>query len=495
VTLDPRKIPYDSLWKLLPHTFAKRASLGSWIPGPPHEMISQEIAEGVGRGNARIVFHMPPGHGKSTLISKWVPLWLWELFPDRRIGFSTYADAYAAYWGEKVIDETRRSHFVSMRPRGANPSTKNFLTAGGGEWFAKGAGGGTMGRRYNDLIIDDPIPDADAAFSHAHRRSLVNWYEGVAERGLEPGGNVFLLMQRWGENDFAAYLISRGFRYVCLPALAEAADPSRGIGPDPLGRKPGEALWPQRWPRDVLEAMRDGDPKTGRRPKADYFWSSQYQGRPTPLKGRVIDVSWLRSYDCIPGRIDEVAIFADMNVKEEKGVSYEGQKNDFTVYQAWARCGADLFLLPGWDRFVGGFTEQLERFAKFCKNHPKALLKGIENKANGPALQNVLQHKIPGIVLVEPRGGKVQRVMAAEPMLKAGNVHVPSRALEPRIKEFIDECRSFPGGSHDDQVDTMSLALSQFEDKMATAQDLPTVLPTGFSKAEMGGPWQDDDEF
>ena len=70
-----------------------------------------------------------------------------------------------------------------------------------------------------------------------------------------------------------------------------------------------------------------------------------------------------------------------------------------------------------------------------------------------------LEDKIPGLIGVNPEGGKVARATAVTPLIEAGNVWLPHPALFPWVHGFLVECRSFPKGKKDDQVDQMTQAL------------------------------------
>ena len=64
-----------------------------------------------------------------------------------------------------------------------------------------------------------------------------------------------------------------------LPAVAE--EPSEDYpDPDPLGRAPGEALWPSDWPRQALDRIR-----ANTTPPRNWF--ALYQQRPTPDEGEM----------------------------------------------------------------------------------------------------------------------------------------------------------------------------------------------------------------
>ncbi len=86
----------------------------------------------------------------------------------------------------------------------------------------------------------------------------------------------------------------------------------------------------------------------------------------------------------------------------------------------------------------------------------------IEDKANGAAVIDLLQKKIPGLVAVDPRGGKIARAQAVEALWEAGNVWIPDPSLAPWVQDFVEELVGFSGdpGKNDDQVDAMTQALT-----------------------------------
>ncbi|NIM50410.1 MAG: phage terminase large subunit, partial [Gemmatimonadales bacterium] len=95
----------------------------------------------------------------------------------------------------------------------------------------------------------------------------------------------------------------------------------------------------------------------------------------------------------------------------------------------------------------------------------------VEDKANGPAILSALRNTVRGMLPVEPRGSKEARAAAVQPFVAAGNVYLPHPTRLPWVSEFIAEARSFPLGTHDDQVDAFSQALSH--------QWLTASAPTG----------------
>ena len=151
--------------------------------------------------------------------------------------------------------------------------------------------------------------------------------------------------------------------------------------------------------------------------------------------------------------MDEVLISADLTFKG-------GKKSDRVAIGVWGRRGAHAWLLDQvCDRL--DFTASVRAFVMLCERWPQAVLKLVEDAANGPALMSMLGQRVPGIIPVKPSAGKVQRLLAAAPLIEAGNVHVPSEQLAPWVGDYIEEHAGFPNASHDDQVDQTSQALDR----------------------------------
>jgi predicted phage terminase large subunit-like protein len=104
-------------------------------------------------------------------------------------------------------------------------------------------------------------------------------------------------------------------------------------------------------------------------------------------------------------------------------------------------------------------------FAAFCVKWSKppyiARKKVIEDKANGPAIEDDLKSIISGIILYDPKGeSKQTRLEAAAVYVQSGNIYLPDPCLgKPWVNDFVEEVTVFPNGANDDQVDTFSQAI------------------------------------
>ena len=85
----------------------------------------------------------------------------------------------------------------------------------------------------------------------------------------------------------------------------------------------------------------------------------------------------------------------------------------------------------------------------------------MEDKANGAAVIQELGHDVPGLIAVNPEGGKMARAQAVSPQVESGNVYLPHPALVSWVDDLIEEAAAFPHGRNDDQVDAMTQALNR----------------------------------
>ena len=208
---------------------------------------------------------------------------------------------------------------------------------------------------------------------------------------LHAGGAVIIILTRWHEDDLAARLLNpeygkvEDWDIISLPAVCE--DPAT----DPLGRELGEALWPaggydEAWAAQQKETV------------GTYAWSSLYMQTPTPSSGGMFKREWWKRWAALPSGLHDFIQSWDCTFKDKDG-------SDFVVGQVWARKGADRYLL---DQVRGrmSFTETLDAMRGLSSKWPQTTRKLVEDKANGTAVIDVLKKEIPGIIPVEPFGGK-----------------------------------------------------------------------------------------
>jgi hypothetical protein len=258
-----------------PATFGYIVTDGKFTLARHVNYISDRIAAGIERGGYRGIVCAPPRHAKSTEISQMTPAWFLSRHPDKRVILMAYGDDFAATWGRKVRDTLVEAHANGYTrtqiERAGDAATDEWNTTAGGGMKTAGIMGGVLGRGANLLLLDDPVKNSAEAYSPTYQERMRDIYQSTASTRLEPGASVIVTMQRWPAYDFVSWLIDQGkegreqWDLISLPAVAGADDP--------LGRVPGEALWPERYTVTDLDRIRLSleDPA---------FWLSQWQQSP-----------------------------------------------------------------------------------------------------------------------------------------------------------------------------------------------------------------------
>jgi hypothetical protein len=243
-------------WRATPDVFGhtvdvangKRAPFQLW----PHvQYIGSRIAKAVASGKGRLLVNIPPGHGKSTLISFWTPIWLLDNLPQRRIICASHGAELAHQWGRLVRNEFEHNPVLTTELREDLQAANRWNTHEGGGMVSVGVGGGITGFRGDLLLFDDPYATWEDAYSHTMRNKVQAWFDGTFYDRGEPNATIIVIGHRWHDDDLFGYLSSKHtdpWEIVRLPALAEAGDP--------LGRSLGAALCPARFPRADLEQTR-----------------------------------------------------------------------------------------------------------------------------------------------------------------------------------------------------------------------------------------------
>ena len=132
-----------------PHTFAAWASGGQWQPAKHLAYVSERIAKAIARGRARVIVNFPPRHGKSFLISKWLPIWFLDNFPTKKVIMTMYGDDGAMEWGLVVRDEFETNPRLFTKLREDVRAKKFWRTNAGGSMLSAGIGGPIMGKGFD----------------------------------------------------------------------------------------------------------------------------------------------------------------------------------------------------------------------------------------------------------------------------------------------------------------------------------------------------------
>lgn len=417
----------------------------------------QRIADGE---QLSVLIEMPPRHGKSMTVTETFPSYYIGRNPDKRVIAAAYSDGLATKFGRLNRNKFNEfSYIFGERLSESNSATKDWgVEDKRGGMIATGIGGSITGQGADLMIIDDPIKNAKEAGSQTIRDNIWDEWESTLSTRLHDGASVIVIMTRWHEDDLIGRLLKQSPRdwiRLRLPAIAEDAD-------DLLGRKEGEALCPELGYDEEWAASKKTE--VGSR-----TWASLYQQRPTPAGGSIFKREWIKFYVRDKamhrelGLSDDVAVLPvhwDKQAQSWDCTFKESDTSDFVAGQVWGRKQANYFLLDQEHKRMG-FVDTMKSIRAMSDKWPKARSKYIEDKANGTAIIEMLQDEIPGIIPVEPDGGKEARANAVSPLFEAGNVYLPHPLMCPWVEDFITELETFPNAAHDDMVDACTQALNQ----------------------------------
>ncbi|MFF9787188.1 terminase large subunit domain-containing protein [Streptomyces nigrescens] len=231
----------------------------------------------------RVLLNMPPRHGKSVRAARWAPLWYLARHPDHRVMIASYGAKLAEGHGRWIRDGIKEhGPQLGIELRYGSMAANRFDLAGtAGGLVTAGVGGPLTGMGANIAIIDDPVKDAKEADSMVKLANLWDWWQQVINTRMEPNGSIVVIQTRWSENDLAGRILqtgAEGWTVLDLPALALTDT-------DPLGRKIGEPLWPERFRRKHLDRFKKEVGERG--------WWALYQQQPRPLEGGVWQWPWI----------------------------------------------------------------------------------------------------------------------------------------------------------------------------------------------------------
>lgn len=419
----------------------------------------------------RLIVTMPPGHGKSTVISKIFPSWMLGRFPKTRLLLVSHEADYAAGLGAAARDifQGYGPEVFGLRVAGDVQARKWWGVEdlagnrpGGWEWTA-GIGGAITGKRVNGLIIDDPVKNEEAVWTQNSRDKMWAWFQTAAHTRLEPGGWIVIVMTRWHLDDIAGRCLEmkkqglEDWEVVDFPAIAREDEP------DVLERKPGEALWPERYP--VEELMRA---KVLAETYSGQGWESLYQGRPVPRKGSLFQRDsfryfWIDSGDYVlrasDGSLTNYAIDDCWKFSTSDLASSTKETADHFVCCVWAVTPKkDLLLLDVYRKRIEG-PDQLSYLVNL--SHRFDLRTNVIEAVQYQ--QTLVQYALREGLKAEAcnvHRDKFARAQGPAARLQGGTIYFLQHAewlptFEAELLSFRQNCK------HDDQVDNLSMAVEK----------------------------------
>jgi predicted phage terminase large subunit-like protein len=446
--------------------FLEYTSHGQWQRAKHLDLLCRKL-EAVERGEIkRLIVTMPPRHGKSEVISKHFPAWYLGLHPDREIILTSYAAEIAQDFSRIARDtfqEFSQELFDTSLSKDSSAVNRWGIAKHRGGLTAVGVMGPLTGRGGSVIIVDDPFKGEEDSHSPARRKKVINWYQSTLRTRLAPGGAIILIQTRWHKEDLAGYLIAEmekadgeKWEILNLPAIAEENDV--------IGRAPGEALWPERFPLEALLKTKKA--------VHEYWWSCLYMQTPGDPEGGKFKRQYFRYYE----KTDDGEYYVlhgpdgDHRVHTSNVTIFQTcdpatstkESADFFVLGTWAITQNKELLLLDIIRERMESPDQPDLFENGFRRW-KPVQQGVEVAGLGKSLyQTLIRTGLP-IVDLQADKDKSRRATPMAARYKSGMVYHPQHAGE-WVGIFEEELVAFPNGPHDDQVDVASYAFVMMQD-------------------------------
>ena len=395
----------------------------------------------------RLMLFLPPRHGKSQFASHFFPTWYLGNFPDRRVILASYEAGFAASWGRKVRNSLRqaaeRGIFNINLAADSQAAAEWGIEDHEGGMVTAGVGGAITGRGGDLIIIDDPVKNSEEAMSATLRDRAWDWYRSTLYTRLEPEAALIVIQTRWHEDDLSGRILSSvdedadPWEVISLPAFAE--------DDDPLGRQPGEALWPRRYPVHALNVTR--------RQLGEHWFGSLYQQRPIPRDGGFFRRTWFEIVPAPPLQVHCRIRFWD------KAATVDG--GDWTVGVLMSRTSEGVFFVEDVVRLRGSSGTVEEAVLRTAEADGRLVRIGMEQEP-GSSGKDVIDHYRRQLVNYTFRGypASGSKQLRADPLATQAEGGRVRLVKGPWNDAFIEEFAVFDKGQHDDQVDAASGAFA-----------------------------------
>ena len=415
-----------------------------------HHAAIAHVLDRVMRGELRrVLVTVPPRSLKSITISVAFPAFLLARDSSKKILCVSYSNELATKLSIDFRAVMKSAWYRRAFPGTVISSEKDteteLLTTQRGGRYSTSVGGTLTGRGGDVIIIDDPMKPEEA-MSEVSRARVKAWYETTLMSRLNDKveSAIIVVMQRLHMDDLAGVLLDKGGWYhLDLPAIA---DTEQVISLYPSGeyrRAVGDVLDAKREPKAILDELKAS--------MGEMTFSAQYQQRPVPLEGYLIKRAWLQYYDVPPDPQPN-----DMFVWSWDTALKASQLANYSVGTLWHVRGNTCYLREVIrDRYD---FPSLKRAVLAARNRwPQSALL-VEDKGSGTSLIQQLRTENVEVIAVQPVDDKITRLYATQPMFEGGSVVFPKQA--PWLDVLLTELMAFPNYRTDDQVDSISQALT-----------------------------------
>lgn len=403
-----------------------------------------------------IIINIPPRASKSLITSVCFLPFVWITNPHATficVSFDSQLALLSSQFSNDIIKHPEYQELFGDRfqLRKDADSKNYFANNKGGYRLSRTTGQNVTGFSGLFLIVDDP-DSAMSATSKNERDFVHNYWSNALYNRLTPAqlGLRLVIQQRLHEEDLTGFLLANTpneYIHICLPA-----ELSPFVNPPELKDFYSEQglLDPKRLGRELLQlfkvTLRSG-------------YVGQYQQRPSPEEGGIFKKEW---FDIVePGSLVRDVNNEAINFVLDTAYT-EKQTNDPTGVLSCFRKGNFLYILDATEKWL-----EFPQLCQFVINYTQGYQYSrnskilIEPKASGKSvIQQLRQSTMLNVIeMAPPKDSKTTRANAITAVCESHRVKF---VRGPYVDHFIQQLITFPNSLHDDMVDCLVYAVSEF---------------------------------
>ena len=422
------------------HKYLLETSPKAWNLHSPHILLICKYLQDVADGKIkRLAISLPPRSGKSETLCRFAAFML-EKYSNTNVLCSGYSQSISRRFSRKT--RTILSERIGLSKN--HQSIDEWSINNGSVYYVGSVNNPRTGVGYNTIICDDLIKNREQANSPTITDKLRDFYKEDLYSRLEPNGSLILVGTRWSENDPIAYAISldESFTVINIPAICDDEES------DPLNRKLGESIFPERYSTEDYLAIKEI--------MGEFGFAALYQGRPVPKEGGLFKADRIKIDT--PEKIIRKCRAYDLAASSGKG--------DYTVGVLLGVDEKNTFWILDVYRSQDGTDKRDAKILQISE------LDGKETKIRipqdpgsaGKSLAHYFVKMLSGfVVITNPvSGNKETRAEPFAIQVNAGNVKMIKADWN---RDLLNELEMFPYGKTDDQVDALSDAFDEIAKK------------------------------
>lgn len=260
----------------LPLVSGRDFFLSTPVNREPHQRtVIRELEKAANLQLSSLIINIPPGHGKSMLVSMFVA-WTMARYPDSQYLYISYSVEIArkhTTFIRSIMQTLEYQSIFDVHIPHSDKAKERFMTNRGGAIRAFGAAGAIVGQdaglpnvsHFSGCVIMDDLHKINEIHSQKVRAAVItNYQETILQRVRSDNVPMISIGHRLHQEDVLAYQLSGNDVRTWTPLILPAID------------EHGHALAPDIISLQMLQQKQE---------KLQYVFASQYQQDPIPSGG------------------------------------------------------------------------------------------------------------------------------------------------------------------------------------------------------------------